>query len=261
MSILAVLTGCQQEDVGNVQNDGNLKFLSVTPGYLKNVTFNPNDSNSVNFYEAFKRLVGYKDGKTYAKTNSASEINISQELYDYLTHSFITHDKPITRAENDKTLSENPNDCVACTVAEIYCNLTGIKDYETKKKIYKQIWEIICSIKGDQGLPWGDDGIWYEKILNACFNTVKKNLRPRNYDYRLEGTISHPGQCIGIIETSKNNYHSVRLLHIDNDTKSILYYDNQNGVYEVKSLNILKGYFEVSEPLEPNFWSRFHLQQ
>lgn len=179
VSALAVVTSCQQEEENFSSGKSSLRYLSVAEGYLDDVSFYPNDSNTVNYSKAIERLFGFSDKGIYAKAASASEVNMSQELYDYLTSNFISPQiKTRTNSDDDKTLSENDYDCVACTIAEVYCELASIMDYKTKKIIYKQAWELICRVNGQGGLLWGVNGYWYNKILRACFEDVEQFVRP-----------------------------------------------------------------------------------
>lgn len=212
----------------------------------------------INLYEAFGRYIDAQNNGRPPRT--ASEIHISQELYDYLSISFFGKNKIKTRSGNkdNGTLSEDPNDCVACTIAELYCELAGYTDYKIKKAVYKQIWELMGRINAQQGLFWYPEGEWYKKLLRACFENIGKNLHPTNYDCREEALRDPPQRCIGVIEIDKEKYHSIKVIHIDSNTKYVYYYDNQthqNGVIELEKL---KGIFIVSGPLEPNFTVNYY---
>lgn len=90
VSTLAVVTSCQQDEENISSGKSPLRYLSVADGYLDDVSFYPNDSNAVNYREAIERLLGFSDKGIYAKAASASEVNMSQDLYDYLTSNFIS---------------------------------------------------------------------------------------------------------------------------------------------------------------------------
>lgn len=114
-------TSCQNADDEEPAKVAGGRYLSVQPGYLDNLSLVANDSNTVNFFDAFSRVVGVTKGKTYAKVPSAADANMSAELYNYLSDNFIYFKKVKTRAGNEgQSLSENENDCLTCTMAETY---------------------------------------------------------------------------------------------------------------------------------------------
>lgn len=244
---ISVLVSCQKEYLAE-SNNPPMRYLSVSPNFLSNPSFAPNDSNTINFEEAFTRIVGI-DGKTFfMKAQTANEANVSQELFTYLTKLIKNSNLQGTRVSPFK----NNNDCVPRTVCCAYAFLRGqnptSEDFQSEyENIYISVCSYILKKYGKEGLPWDDLGIEYEKLLKKCFGYCQKERFLRN-DYPSKEDIISPTTCIGVLNNTgdKSIYHSIVIKWIKNGVAQ--YYDPTFNKYSFCYTSEIMCLYKVAIP-------------
>jgi hypothetical protein len=226
-TILITLPACSNED----DLKHNLSYLSLNKE-MNDTKLTVNELNIIS--QALKRLEIYRaDGIYKVKHYSGSEINISNELFEYVINS-INHTNKIilksgkrfklVRFKTSAETTEPPKtDCLARAITQ------GLAGSET----YDDVNEYITD-------EYGNDGVKLEDFNEACThffpNGSAKN--PSDID---SGSMDN---MIIVYRTSDGNAHAVNGTYSNGN--DILYYDAQNSCLGYCSVNDVIAAYSLS---------------
>lgn len=218
LGICSIIASCQQDEMGEEANTKEWIYLSVDTS--KNASEMSTDELKI-VIEAFRRLnILEKDGLFHIM-QSASELNISEDLFallkttvgemnERIISSKIDISTPRTRT-NEEGGNGGKNDCVAHTISAVsssFGRYTSVNSIST--------W--IENKYGNDGVPLNAMG----NVLNHYFHS---NLVPipagYSHDFR-----NPTNQVIAVIEQGWTA-HAVTVLAIQ--TGTLLYRDDQNS--------------------------------
>lgn len=210
LSVIA-FSCCQQEDDGIhlSKSAGNLRYLTVEPGFLSCKEGCFPDSNYTNLYEAFGRIIDYKNHHIIKKVEDAQKANVSTELFNYF-------DSLIDEATTRASSNNNGSDCTAHTIATIYCELFG-NATQFEKKIYEAGWKYICNHYNGKGVEWDEQGYNYLNMLKCSFDYVSFTINPKAAPYKdtmdkVDDQFLY--RLIAVIKEDDKTYHTVTVLCI-----------------------------------------------
>lgn len=164
------------------------------------------------YMEALMRIVDFNGQQVSLRYKSAEDAKVSQNLYDdivKLYSNYTSLDRIITRG----ALMHGRSDCVACTIANVWAELTP-KYSSRKDEMKEDAWNYICYKFGNLGVIYDEDGVNMQSVLSQFFSNIRKAKYPDmsfcyNYDDKQNAPIE---ACIAIVEISTFEYHCVTVL-------------------------------------------------
>lgn len=216
LAICLGLWGCEQEDI----------FENTQAEYLELNTYETSKMSEQDFqkmFEAIKRMdVRQKHGEYHIKQTSATQINISEELFVFIKNGFDYTNKlyksgnsnsskfsflrlKMSTAEGDQS-SQTPTDCMAHSIAA----MAG---------------KPLSTVKGWLQNQYGTDGVPFNSFQAACAQFTPSGTYGEN-GY----TLPH-GNLNNTVIVIQNGTHAVNAIYYDSGSGVIVYQDNQAIFY------------------------------